>query len=192
MAVFFTSDHHFGDGRRLGIDRRPFGSVAEMDREMTERWNAVVGPDDTVWHLGDVARHRDRAQIDALLSGLAGRKHLVIGNNDGAATLAWPGWASTVHYAEIAVDGTSLVLCHYPFRTWNGMGRGALNLHGHSHGRLKPVPRQHDVGVDPRGFGPVTLADLVGARTGRRRDVALSPDATTRETGMAGEPGDGR
>lgn len=63
-------------------------------------------------------------------------------------------------YAEITVDATRLVLCHYPFRTWNGIGKGALNLHGHSHGRLKPLPRQIDVGVDVWGFRPVTLAQL--------------------------------
>jgi calcineurin-like phosphoesterase family protein len=64
-------------------------------------------------------------------------------------------------YAEIMVAGVSLVLCHYPFRSWNGQGRGALDLHGHSHGRLKPMPRQFDVGVDARGFRPVTLDDLI-------------------------------
>jgi len=52
------------------------------------------------------------------------------------------------------------VLCHYAFRTWNGMSKGALNLHGHSHGRLKPAPRQVDVGVDVWDFRPVTVAQL--------------------------------
>jgi hypothetical protein len=33
-------------------------------------------------------------------------------------------------------------------RTWNRIGRGALNLYGHSHGRLAPLARQVDVGVD--------------------------------------------
>jgi calcineurin-like phosphoesterase family protein len=28
------------------------------------------------------------------------------------------------------------------------MGKWWVNLHGHSHGRLKPMPRQFDVGVD--------------------------------------------
>ena len=63
-------------------------------------------------------------------------------------------------YVEIALDGVALVLCHYPFRSWNGMHRGAVNLHGHSHGRLKPLPRQFDVGVDVRDYRPVTLAQL--------------------------------
>ena len=35
---------------------------------------------------------------------------------------------------EITADGVSLVLCHYPFRSWRGMAKGWLNLHGHCHG----------------------------------------------------------
>jgi hypothetical protein len=49
----------------------------------------------------------------------------------------------------------------YPFRSWNAQGRGALNLHGHSHGRLKAMPRQYDVGVDAQDFAPVTLTQLL-------------------------------
>ncbi len=65
------------------------------------------------------------------------------------------------------LDGTRLVLCHYALRTWRDMGRGAVNLHGHSHGRLAPMTRQYDVGVDARDFRPVTLAGLRAGRRGR-------------------------
>jgi calcineurin-like phosphoesterase family protein len=41
------------------------------------------------------------------------------------------------------------------------MGKGSINLHGHSHGRLKPLPRQFDVGVDVWDFRPVRLADIM-------------------------------
>ena len=104
------------------------------------------------------------ALIQALLGALHGRKHLVTGNNDPPATRALPGWASVQPYMEITVDGVALVLCHYAFRTWYGMAKGALNLHGHSHGRLRPMTRQFDVGVDPRGFRPVTVAQLLDKR----------------------------
>ncbi len=167
MAVFFTSDQHFGDHRRLFIDRRPFVSVAEMDAAMAERWNAAVGPADTVWHLGALTRLQKAERIDALLSSLNGAKPLIAGNNDGPATLAWPGWESVGHYAEIEVDGRGLVLCHYAFRTWNGMGRGRIDLHGHSHGRLRPAKRQCDVGVDVWGFRPVTLDEILAKGTKR-------------------------
>jgi calcineurin-like phosphoesterase family protein len=56
------------------------------------------------------------------------------------------------------------VLCHYPFRTWNGIGSGTVNIHGHSHGRLTPVTRQYDVGVDVWDFRPVTLAAVLARR----------------------------
>ncbi|HET6521877.1 MAG TPA: hypothetical protein VFG47_18960 [Geminicoccaceae bacterium] len=169
MATFFTGDTHFGHGGALGRFRRPFGSVAEMDAAMVARWNEVVGPEDEVWHLGDLAVRVKPAAMGALLDGLHGRKHLLVGNNDGEATVALPGWASVRHYVELDVAGRWLVLCHYPFRTWNGMYRGALNLHGHSHGQLRPLTRQIDVGVDVWDFRPVTLEQLLARRRRRRR-----------------------
>jgi len=158
MTLFFTADTHFGDHRTINIQRRPFPDSAAMDAAMIARWNTVVRPEDEVWHLGDVARRA--ADVPALLARLHGRKHLLRGNNDPDATVQASGWASVGDYAELEVDGVRLILCHYPFRSWNGQHRGSLNLHGHSHGRLKPMPRQYDVGVDVHGFAPVTLAQV--------------------------------
>ncbi len=159
MTVFFTADTHFGDHRTINIQKRPFDSVATMDAVLIQRWNAVVGPDDVVWHLGDVARRA--ADVPALLARLNGTKHLLRGNNDPDATAQASGWESVGSYAEIDLAGQKLVLCHYPFRSWNGQHRLALNLHGHSHGRLKPMLRQFDVGVDVRHFAPVTLERII-------------------------------
>ena len=160
MALFFTSDHHFGHGGARGLFRRPFASTAEMDAAMVARWNEVVGADDQVWHLGDFAVRQPAARIAELLAALAGEKHLIIGNNDGEPTIGAPGWASIQAYAELQADGTQLVLCHYPLRSWHRMAGGALNLHGHSHGRLAPLARQIDVGVDLWDFRPITLAEI--------------------------------
>lgn len=161
MALFFTSDTHFGDHRAINIHKRPFASAAEMDEALERGWNRTVGPEDEVWHLGDFARRADQAE--ALLERLHGAKHLVRGNNDSDAVAALAGWASVRDYVELELDGRFLVLCHYPFRSWNRQHRGAVNLHGHSHGRLKPLPRQHDVGVDVRGWRPATLAQILGS-----------------------------
>lgn len=171
MAVFFTSDTHFGHAGTLGLFGRPFASVAAMDAALTERWNATVGADDTVWLLGDFALGPGLKRAAALLDGLAGHKHLVAGNNDPPEVRALAGWASVSDYRELTLDGVALVLCHYPFRSWNGMAKGALNLHGHSHGRMAPLARQIDVGVDCWDFAPVTLDRLIAA-TKRRRGTA--------------------
>lgn len=164
MATFFTSDTHFGHAGALSLYRRPFASVAEMDAAMVERWNGVVGREDEVWHLGDFAIRQTPARVIELLDQLHGHKHLVTGNNDVAATIALSHWSSVQPYAELMLDERRLVLCHYAFRTWRDMSRNSINLHGHSHGRLKPQTRQFDVGVDVWDFWPVTLEQILEAK----------------------------
>ena len=44
---------HFSQERAMELSKRPFKNVREMDWTMIERWNSVVGPNDTVYHLGD-------------------------------------------------------------------------------------------------------------------------------------------
>src|SRR4028118_165782 len=88
MAVYFTSDTHFGDHRTLNIWKRPFASVGEMDSVLVEGWNALVGEADTVWHLGDFARRP--GDVAALLSRLHGSVHLARGNTAPPATAAAP------------------------------------------------------------------------------------------------------
>lgn len=183
MATYFTADTHFGHGGALGLYRRPFASVAAMDAAMLQRWNELVRPGDEVWHLGDFALGRGGP---ALLEALCGTRRLVCGNNDGPVTRALPGWASVHDYVELTLDGVSLVLCHYAFRSWNGMGRGAVNLHGHSHGRLSRQTRQVDVGVDVWAFRPVTLAQLLARRPpGRGPAPPRPPDAPCPEARRA-------
>jgi calcineurin-like phosphoesterase family protein len=160
LAVWFTADTHFGHAGALGLYRRPFASIAAMNAAMVERWNATVGPEDEVWHLGDFALRTSAEAAETLLRGLNGRKYLVRGNNDPDQIATLPGWASVQTYAEITIDTQRLVVCHYAFRTWNGMAKGTLNLHGHSHGRLKPLPRQIDVGVDCWDFRPVCVEQM--------------------------------
>jgi len=130
---------------------------------MIECWNSVVGREDQVWHLGDFAVRQRPERVAVLLTTLHGRKHLITGNNDDAAVTGSAGWDTVQAYGEVSVDGRHLVLCHYSFRTWHNSGKGWINLHGHSHGRLKPLPRQFDVGVDVWGFRPVELAELLGS-----------------------------
>ena len=169
MSVWFTADTHWGHGGALGLFKRPFASVAEMDEAMVARWNARVAPADEVWHLGDFAVPTRKAAAEgragALLERLHGRKRLIVGNNDTDAVRALPGWHEVADYAETTVEGTPLVLCHYAFRSWKNQHRGWWNLHGHSHGALKPLTRQRDVGVDVWGFALVRLAAIMRKRS---------------------------
>jgi calcineurin-like phosphoesterase family protein len=157
MTVFFTSDTHFGHAGVLGLFRRPFKGVAAMDEGLARLWNETVGPEDEVWHLGDFAIGHSAARMGEILEGLAGRKRLVLGNNDSPDTAKLRGWLGVVERAELALDGVRLVLTHHPLARWEG-----VNLHGHSHGRRKhPRPGQIDVGVDVWSYRPVAWDKLV-------------------------------
>jgi calcineurin-like phosphoesterase family protein len=171
--IYFTSDTHFGDPRVLRIDRRPFANMTDHDATLISNWNNRVSPEDEVWHLGDFASRRV-GFAEQLLSQLNGRKHLIIGNNDPIETTSAIGWSSTQHYAELTIEGQRLILCDYPFRTWNQMGRRSINLHGHSHGRIKPMLRQFDVGVDARDLHPATFAEILAksTRASQRQEAA--------------------
>jgi calcineurin-like phosphoesterase family protein len=172
MAVLFTADTHFGHGGALGLFRRPFASVHAMDEAMIERWNERVGPADEVWHLGDFAVRRPAAEMARILAALHGEIHLIAGNKDGPDTMALGGFASVHRYVELELAGVHLVLCHYPFRSWDRMARGAINLHGHSHGRLKRLPRQLDVGMDVWDFRPISFEKVLAACSSRSRRAA--------------------
>ncbi len=190
METFFTSDTHFGHGGALGLFRRPFGSVAAMNEELIARWNATVGPEDEVWHLGDFAIRQPAARVAQWLFRLNGSKHLIAGNNDPPGTTEQPGWASVQPYGELTLGGVLLILCHYPFRSWQGMAKGSINLHGHCHGRLDPQPRQFDVGVDVWDFRPVTLAEIIG-RAGRGKAGGV-PRPAGRKIGVPDKEPEGR
>jgi calcineurin-like phosphoesterase family protein len=155
MTTFFTADSHIGHDRVRELCHRPHPSIDAMNLDLLTRWNAVVNPTDEVWHLGDVFFHGAELFFDRL----HGRKHLVIGNHDGPKTLKLP-WLSSQHYKELKLDGTRIVLCHYPFVEWNRSRRGALHFHGHTHGTLADTLGRWDVGVDRWDFTPVTLAQI--------------------------------
>jgi calcineurin-like phosphoesterase family protein len=80
---FYISDTHFGHVSIINDCARPFSSTDEMDAEIVRRWNAAVGRDDIVYHLGDFGfPGKDRLALGRLFHSLNGRKILIIGNRD--------------------------------------------------------------------------------------------------------------
>ncbi len=156
MAVFFTSDTHFGHPAILKLSQRPFASVEEMDAALIAEWNAVVAPGDTVYHLGDFCFRNTRPASD-YIAALNGDVHLIIGNHDGATlkTACRHLRLGRAPSAKSASTGKTIVLCHYPMREWHGSWRGSWHFFGHVHGRLnhEPLGYSLDVGVDSNSSG---------------------------------------
>ena len=188
MTTFLTSDSHWGHSNILHLCNRPWlrpGDMVdhpggykvwaspeikelrtlEMDEALIDRWNAVVGKRDLVYHLGDFAYNKTwtTQDLDKVFNRLNGKIILVKGNH---GKLAW-GCRSRFHaaydgLAEVDVDGQTVVLCHYAMRTWKGSHRGAFHIYGHSHGTLSDDPnsRSFDVGVDCHNFAPISFEQV--------------------------------
>lgn len=170
MSVWFTSDLHFGHANIIGYCARPFSSVEEMDAALVANWNSVVRADDEVWHLGDFAT-RSAESAATYRRRLNGAIHLIWGNHDSDQVRRSSLWASSQPYAEITVDSTRLVLCHYAMRVWHRSHRGALHLYGHSHGMLPGDRQSVDVGVDYPAwrYRPASLREI-------RRHLSTLPE----------------
>lgn len=173
--LYFTADTHFGHTNAATL-WRPFASVEMQDEFLIERWNAKVGPTDTVWHLGDVGFFRDAQHAGEILFRLNGHIHLVAGNHDDAL-LKWikrgvlPDPFATIQDMKYLKVRTSpgaprqkIHMTHYPMVTWRSSAHGSWHLHGHCHGNLDesrlPKARRLDVGVDPMKFVPVSYYEV--------------------------------
>jgi calcineurin-like phosphoesterase family protein len=168
MSVFFTSDQHFGHKSIIKLCSRPFADVDDMDCTMIERWNAVVAPEDTVYHLGDFSYRLPFASVADIASKLNGQVMLVPGNHDDETFRAHhrallPRWGILPLYYELEHEGQRMVLCHYALRTWRHDLRGVWHLYGHSHNGLPGLGKSCDVGADAWDFTPVSFERLKAA-----------------------------
>lgn len=153
--IFFSGDTHFGHANILKYDKRPFGSVDEMDRAIVENWNSYVTKDDVVYHLGDFSFCSKAGGADKYLNQLNGSIHIVFGNHDAEAQKIKNRFASARDMAYITVGDQKIHLCHYKFQVWRACHHGSWHLFGHSHGSLGP---QHgkclDVGIMTKDWAP--------------------------------------
>jgi len=169
---------------------RPFFTTDQCDLEMIKRWNALVKPEDTVYHIGDVALHL--APIKRILHQLNGTKILVVGNHD----LMYPYFLkkkglkfvdkmtreylaagfSQILQGPVRLNPEGYIkirLCHFP--TKNAIDnynckhmssrpddeRNTLNICGHVHQNWLKHGNNVNVGVDVCNFKPVSLETIL-------------------------------
>ena len=165
--IWFWADTHFNHPGIMHYCARPYENVWEMNQDLVDRWNSVVGGRDEIYLLGDFGfYHSSLPPLEGIFSLLKGKKHLIIGNHDekNKRVLKLP-WTTQETLQMLRQDGARVGLCHYPFETWASAHKGSLHLHGHSHGSLKrKIPHRWDVGVDAEPY-PISLEEVL--RRGR-------------------------
>ncbi|WP_019808835.1 metallophosphoesterase family protein [Saccharomonospora halophila] len=185
MRVWFTSDTHFD--HRLVAGNRGFAAPAEHDAALVDNWNDLVGPDDEVWHLGDLGMGDPARWVDTVRR-LHGRIHLVTGNHDRCAPgvrrdahrhqRAWLEFLTSVQpFARRRLDGHTVLLSHYPYvgdhtatdryRQWRLPDLGDRLLHGHVHSTDRLHGRQLHVGLDAWELRPVAAEEITALFDGR-------------------------
>jgi calcineurin-like phosphoesterase family protein len=140
MAVFFTSDLHFGHTNAVNFDNRPFDSVEEMTEELIRRWNEKVKPGDLVYVLGDFIWKMQDGEVHDLLKRLNGQIILIKGNHDRFIKNAKTKklLAGIKEQDDICVelkDGTKrrVIISHFFMPFYLGSRYNGIHLYGHFH-----------------------------------------------------------
>ena len=172
---YFISDTHFCHANIIRYCDRPFADVATMDEALINNINAVVGEDDTLWHLGDFAFGRG-ATDDAIIFV---RKQircknivLIRGNHDDriakSAHLSRL-FTNMVNRHVVDIATYSFLLVHRPpeDKCWS---KGLVEretkrdpnliwLHGHTHGRSPFGGR--NISVEVTDYRPLSLEQVL-------------------------------
>ncbi|MCP3686207.1 MAG: phosphoesterase [bacterium] len=151
---FFTSDEHYGHKNIIKYCNRPYEKVEEMDQDIIDKHNAVVGEKDTVVHAGDFTL-ANKEYAGKCIEQLNGSHVFLQGSHD-----SWLGKKHPLQIWEKKIEGQKVVVCHYAMRTWPTSHYNTWQLYGHSHGMLLPVGKQWDIGVDNNKFYPVSFEQL--------------------------------
>jgi calcineurin-like phosphoesterase family protein len=168
MAIWFSSDHHFGHARIIEYCDRPFESVEQMNEALVHSWNELVAKDDTVYYLGDFSLKN--SAMEQYAPRLNGTKILIAGNHDGCHPCQHDGaWSQLGLYKKYfasvheELDWQGLRMHHMPYHDedddrypeYRPIDDGRILLHGHVHQRWSISGRQINVGVDVRDYEPV-------------------------------------
>lgn len=181
--IYFTSDHHFFHNNVIRYCDRPYETVEQMNIDLVQKWNSVVGHEDIVYYLGDFSLAFRPVEIFS--RQLNGHKKLIPGNHDWChpahkkgrremskwiAKYEENGWEVLPIFSELDLPGVARVnLCHMPYVGDNTDERYSqfrltdddrILLCGHVHEKWKTKRRMINVGVDVWGMTPVSETQL--------------------------------
>ena len=170
--IWFTADTHFGHQRAFLWGPRGFDSIQEHDTAIINNWNARVGINDEVYHLGDVMLNDNEHGINCLKQ-LNGKIHLILGNHDGEERINLYKQCSNIveitYAKELKIGKNYFFLCHYPVIVANyddqkPWAKHLINLHGHTHSRdifYNNNLYMYNVGLDAHNNKPVELQEII-------------------------------
>lgn len=200
---WFTADWHIGHSNIIKYCDRPFLDVESMDRALIDHANYLLGAEDELWILGDIALGPIEESLTKY-SELKAKLFIVTGNHDRPH----PSYTSKdnkddwlVKYKELTgaesivngntmltlANGMSIHVSHFPrltqdnrkepidhFAQFRPANDGVPVLHGHTHGLWRQKDDNLDVGVDAWG-GQLVSEDTVIRYLKTSQNVSKTP-----------------
>lgn len=158
---WFVSDTHFFHENIIQYSGRPFANADLMNENLISNWNKVVGVNDYVYHLGDVAcgYGGDERALAELLFSLNGRKRLIVGNHDH---LKSPSLHKAFEKIELwkGFKEYDFTISHIPLPL-KQLRDGRFCIHGHLHNNIVEDPYYLNICVEHTNYAPINLVDIV-------------------------------
>jgi len=167
VNFFFSAAHHFFHKNIIEYAKRPFLNLSHMHEELIRRHNEVVGKNDIVVCAGDFSFAGAERTHKEVIQHMNGTLHFLIGCHDR--------WLSNKHKHlwSKKIEGQYIVVSHYCLRTWPKSHYNSWHLFGHSHGRLTPIGKSMDIGVDTNAFYPYSMDEVSKYMSGREDNPNL-------------------
>lgn len=127
---YFVSDTHFNHENIIKYCNRPFKDSKSMNEKIIANWNAIVGDDDIVYHLGDVGLG-NRDELKTIIPQLKGHKFLIKGNHDTRNNQFYRELGFVEVYDHPIIIKDFIVLSHEPMPFV--MNQMYHNVYGHVH-----------------------------------------------------------
>lgn len=152
--IWITTDTHFGHRNIIKLANRP----ENYEELIITNWKAVVSPEDTVIHLGDVAWG---GKYLSIIKELPGQKILVRGNHDPCSLDYYMqrGFNFACDSLTMKRYGIDMLFTHAP-RIFHEVD---VNIHGHLHNlaTIKSCCLHYPIALECNGYKMIDLDVLV-------------------------------
>jgi calcineurin-like phosphoesterase family protein len=176
LDTWIIADTHFFHANIGRYCDRPDG----WQDLIVANWNRLIGPGETVFHLGDLALGK-REQTEVLIPKLNGTIYLMRGNHDRRGRAFFEGLGIQLVKDPLLLELEAWPRLIFSHRPVFPLLPGALNLHGHIHNNPHPEvgPRHVNMSIEVRDYRPWRLGEVLQAFPA---GITSPPGASARRT----------
>ena len=162
--MFVGSDYHYNHDNVIKFDQRPYNNVKLMNEDLIKQHNSITDDKSLTFLIGDIAMGKSVSEVVSYLHRMNGKKILIKGNHDFGflKDSSFRNCFELIeNYYAPSIEGTKVVMFHYPIWEWDKIHRGAIHLHGHTHKNIMPIPGKIlNVGIMNNNYIPFRMTDI--------------------------------